>query len=53
MLTAAKLFALTTVDLLQDAEVLKAARADFDERMKDRKYTTKVPKGQKAPKTIR
>ena len=33
--------------------IWKAARADFQERMKDRKYTTLIPKGQKAPKSIR
>lgn len=53
MMTAAKVIALSTVDLLQDAQVLKDAKADFDTRMKDRKYTTKIPQGQKAPKSIR
>ncbi len=53
MLVAAKVLALTAVELLQDPQGLKEAKADFDERMKERKYTTKVPKGQKAPKTIR
>jgi len=53
MMTAAKVLALTAVDLFQDPQVLKDAKADFDQRMKDRKYTTRVPKGQKAPKTIR
>ena len=45
--------ALTTADLLQDPQVLKEASADFRERMKQRKYTTRVPKGQKPPKSIR
>lgn len=53
MLVAAKVLALSTVDLLQDPEAVKAARADFQERMKERKYTTVVPKGQKAPRSIR
>src|SRR5581483_12261850 len=53
MMVAAKVLALTAVDLLQDAEAVKEAQADFQMRMKDRKYTTVVPKGQKAPKTIR
>jgi aminobenzoyl-glutamate utilization protein B len=53
MMVAAKVLALSTVDLLQDLAVLKDARADFQERMKDRPYTTVVPKGQKAPKSIR
>ncbi len=53
LLVAAKVFALTTVDLFNDPEALKAARADFDERMKDKKYTTRIPRGQKAPRKIR
>jgi aminobenzoyl-glutamate utilization protein B len=53
MMVAAKVLALSAVDLLQDAETLKAAKADFEERMKERKYTTLIPKGQKAPKDIR
>ena len=31
----------------------KDAKADFQERMKGRPYSTKVPEGQKAPKSIR
>jgi aminobenzoyl-glutamate utilization protein B len=53
MLVAAKVLALSTVDLLQDPEVLKEARRDLQERMKGRAYTTKIPKGQKAPRSIR
>lgn len=53
LLVAAKVLALSTVELLQDPQALKDAKADFDERLKDRKYTTRVPKGQKAPKAIR
>lgn len=53
MMIAAKVLALSTVDLLQDPQALKDAKADFNNRMKGRKYTTKVPEGQKAPKTIR
>src|SRR5205807_9120226 len=53
MMVAAKVLALSTVELLQDAQALKDAKADFQERMKDRKYTTIIPKGQKAPRTIR
>ena len=53
MMVAAKVLALSAVDLLQDQGVLKEARADFDQRMKGRKYTTVVPKGQAAPKSIR
>jgi aminobenzoyl-glutamate utilization protein B len=53
LLVAAKVLALTAVDLLQDPQALPEAKADFQKRMKDRKYTSKIPKGQKAPKTIR
>ena len=53
MMVAAKVLALSTVDLLQDADALREARADFQKRMKDRPYTTVIPKGQKAPKSIR
>jgi len=34
-------------------QAIKEAKADFEERRKGRPYTTKVPKGQKAPKSIR
>jgi metal-dependent amidase/aminoacylase/carboxypeptidase family protein len=53
MLVAAKVLALTAADLLQDPKALEEAGADFRARMKDRKYTTRVPKGQKPPRTIR
>jgi aminobenzoyl-glutamate utilization protein B len=53
LLIAAKVLALSAVDLLQDPQVLKDAKADFQERMKGREYTTKIPKGQKAPRAIR
>jgi aminobenzoyl-glutamate utilization protein B len=53
LLVAAKVLALSAVDLLQDGRALDEARKDFAERMKDRKYTTRIPKGQKAPRSIR
>jgi aminobenzoyl-glutamate utilization protein B len=53
MMVAAKVLALSAVDLLQDEGVLKEAKTDFDGRMKERKYTTRIPPGQKPPKTIR
>lgn len=53
LLVAAKVLALSLADMLQDPEVLKAAKKDLEERMKERKYTTVIPKGQKAPKSIR
>jgi aminobenzoyl-glutamate utilization protein B len=53
MLVAAKVLAMTMVDLLQDDKALKEARTDLDRRLAGRKYTTRIPKGQKAPKSIR
>ena len=53
MMVAAKVLALSTVDLLQDAKAVEEAKADFAKRMHERKYTTQIPKGQKAPKSIR
>ena len=53
MMVAAKVLALSLADLLSDAAVLKEAKADFDKRIGSRKYTTRIPDGQKAPKTIR
>jgi aminobenzoyl-glutamate utilization protein B len=53
LLVAAKVLALSAVDLLQDPQALKDAKADFQERMKDRKYTTKIPRDQRAPRVIR
>jgi hypothetical protein len=52
-MVAAEALALSLADLLQDAAVIKEAKADFDKRMGGRKYTTRIPDGQKAPKTIR
>jgi hypothetical protein len=45
--------AATAVNLLEGPKNLKAARKDFDERLKDKKYSTMIPKGLKAPKSIR
>ena len=53
MMVAAKTLALSLTDLLQDEAVRKDAKADFDKRMKGQKYTTLIPKGQPAPKSIR
>lgn len=53
MMNAAKIFALTTVDLLQNPKEVADAKAEFDKTMKGRKYTTIIPEGQKAPKSIR
>ena len=50
---AAKVLATTTIDLLEQPNLISAARADWELRMKGRKYTTLIPEGQKAPSKIR
>ena len=50
---ASKVLALTALDLLEQPDLVAAARADFEGRMKDRKYTTLIPKGQNVPEKIR
>lgn len=50
---AAKVFAVTAIDLLEDPQLVAAAKADHQTRMQDRKYTSLVPEGQKPPQTIR
>jgi aminobenzoyl-glutamate utilization protein B len=49
----AKVLAVTAIDLLQSPGLVAAAKADWKQRMKDRKYTTLIPKGQKPPIKIR
>lgn len=53
MMVAAKVLALSALDLMEDGKVLKEAKADLETRLGGRKYTTRIPKGQKAPKAIR
>lgn len=53
MMVAAKVFALTTAELLRNPKEVQDAKAEFDKTMKGRKYTTIVPEGQQAPKSIR
>jgi aminobenzoyl-glutamate utilization protein B len=50
---AAQVLAISALDLIEQPEQLAAARADWKERMKDRKYTTLIPTGQRAPVKIR
>lgn len=50
---AAKVLAVTAVDLLEQPQLIAAAKADWKERMKDRKYFSFIPEGQKAPQSIR
>jgi aminobenzoyl-glutamate utilization protein B len=53
MLVASRVLACSAVDLLQDAKTLQEAKADLQTRLKGRPYTTRIPRGQKAPKSIR
>jgi len=53
ILYAAEALAATTVALLENPVLVKEAKADFDQRMTDRKYITLIPKGQKPPVKIR
>lgn len=50
---AAKVLAVTAVDLFEDPRILAAARQEWQIRMKDRKYFSFIPDGQQPPKTIR
>jgi aminobenzoyl-glutamate utilization protein B len=50
---ASKVLATSAIELMEKPELIAAARADWKERMKDRKYFSFIPKGQQAPKAIR
>ncbi len=50
---AAKTLAVTALDLLEDPALVAAAKADWEKRMKDKKYFSFIPQGQKAPAKIR
>ncbi|MDP6444801.1 MAG: amidohydrolase [Pirellulaceae bacterium] len=50
---AAKALAVTALDLLENPELAAAARADWQVRMKGRKYFSFIPPKQKAPAKIR
>ena len=50
---AAQVLAVSALDLFEQPDVLAAAKGDWKERMKGRKYTSLIPKGQKAPVKIR
>ena len=52
-IAAAKILAVSALDLFENPDVLTAAREDFQKRMESRKYTSLIPKGQKAPAKIR
>jgi len=44
---AAKAISMTAMDFLQDADLRKQAKVEFDEKMKDNPYISPVPLGQK------
>ena len=49
MVVAAKALALTAEDLFSDPKLVSAARADFDQRLKGKVYSSQIPENQKAP----
>jgi aminobenzoyl-glutamate utilization protein B len=53
MLVAAKTIAATAVDLYRTPATIEKARADQKQMMAGLKYSTLIPEGQKAPRTIR
>ena len=53
ILYAARVLAVTALDLMENPELVAAARTDWKERVKGRKYFTFIPKGQKVPARIR
>ena len=44
---AAKVMAMTAMDFLQDENLRSAAKAEFDEKMRETPYVSPIPKGQK------
>jgi aminobenzoyl-glutamate utilization protein B len=50
---AAKVLAVSTLELLEKPDLVAAAKADWQERMKGRKYFSFIPEGQQAPAKIR
>jgi len=50
---AAKVLAISAIDLFENPELVQAARADWKQRMEDRRYTSLIPNGQKPPVKIR
>jgi aminobenzoyl-glutamate utilization protein B len=49
MLLAAKVLALSTLDLIADPKLIAAARADFNERRAGAAYRSRIPAGAKPP----
>ncbi|RMG33159.1 MAG: amidohydrolase, partial [Planctomycetota bacterium] len=52
-LYAAKVLAAAALHLFEHPEAIASAKADFQQRIRNRKYTTLIPKGQKPPVRIR
>ena len=50
---AARVLALTALDLLEQPAHIAAAKQDFARRMQDRPYISLIPKGQRPPEKIR
>ena len=50
---ASKVLATSAIELFENPDKVAAAKEDFQKRMEKRKYTTLIPKGQKAPVKIR
>ena len=50
---ASKTLAVSALALLEDSQLIAAARADWEDRMTGRKYISFIPDGQKPPKQIR
>jgi len=52
-LSAAEVLTATAVDVLMDAELRAAARADFERRTADLEYVSPIPEGQTGPRGYR
>ena len=53
MMVAAKALAASAIDLYRSPDLIQRAREDQRKMMAGQKYTTLIPEGQRAPKTIR
>ena len=53
MVVAAKTLALSAVDLMQDAKLIEAARADLNKRRAGHDYRSRIPANQKPPLNYR
>jgi aminobenzoyl-glutamate utilization protein B len=52
-IAAARVLAISMLDLLEQPELVAAAKADWKQRMEGRTYKTLIPPGQKPPRKIR